>query len=158
WDYINNIPLGQIYHVHADNRLPFYYVSGGFQDNGGWMGPGHTREPAGILNDNWAMVNFGDGFWVINHADDPDLYLSESQAGNIVRTDMRPREQQAVSPQARDGGGPASAVKYRFNWDTPIILSPHDKNTVFFGGNVVFKTTDFGKTWGKISPDLTTND
>ncbi|HLG15575.1 MAG TPA: hypothetical protein VJH03_13905 [Blastocatellia bacterium] len=159
WESVYNLPIGQFYQVYADNRAPFYWVSGGLQDNGGWTGPSRTREPAGIMNDDWRMVNFGDGFHVVNHRDDPDLYLSESQGGEIVRTDFRTREQQSVSPQAKDsGGGPAGEIKYRFNWNTPIALSPHDKNTVFFGGNVVFKSTDFGKTWEVISSDLTTND
>jgi photosystem II stability/assembly factor-like uncharacterized protein len=157
WEYVNNIPLGQFYQVYADNRLPFYHVSGGLQDNGTWTGPSRTRESVGILNDDWRTVSGGDGFHVVNHADEPDLYVSESQGGNIVRVDLRTREQQAVSPQPRRGGA-AGELKYRFNWNAPIVLSPHDKNTVYFGGNVVFKSTDFGKTWGQISPDLTTND
>jgi photosystem II stability/assembly factor-like uncharacterized protein len=159
WEYVNNIPLGQYYQVHADMRQPFYWVSGGLQDNGTWTGPSRTREPAGILNDDWIMVSFGDGFHVVNHPDDPDLYLSESQGGNLFRTNLRTREQQQVSPQPRrNDGGPAGELKYRFNWNAPIVLSPHDKNTVYFGGNVLFKSTDFGKTWRAISPDLTTND
>jgi photosystem II stability/assembly factor-like uncharacterized protein len=159
WEVVNNIPLGQFYQVHADNRVPFYYVMGGLQDNGAWSGPSRTREPSGIINDDWRMVNFGDGFFIINHPDDPDLYLSESQGGNIVRTDMRTREQQSVNPMGHSGGGgPASDMKYRFNWNAPIVPSPHEKNTVYFGGNVLFKSTDFGKTWQAISPDLTTND
>ncbi len=159
WEYVNNIPLGQFYQIHADNRLPFYWVSGGLQDNGTWVGPSRTREPAGILNDDWIMVSFGDGFHVVTHPDDPNLFLSESQGGNLFRTDLRTREQQNVSPQARrNDGGPVGELKYRFNWNAPIVLSPHDKNTVYYGGNVVFKSTDFGKTWQVISPDLTTND
>lgn len=159
WEYVNNIPLGQFYQIHADNRLPFYYVMGGLQDNGAWTGPSRTREPAGIMNDDWRMISFGDGFYVINHPDDPEIYLSESQGGNILRTDFRSREQQAVNPWGRgSGGGPALGRKYRFNWNAPIIPSPHDGKTVYFGGNVVFKSTDFGKTWEPISPDLTTND
>jgi photosystem II stability/assembly factor-like uncharacterized protein len=158
WEYVNNIPLGQFYQIHADNRLPFYYVMGGLQDNGAWTGPSRTREPAGIMNDDWRMVSFGDGFYVINNADDTELYISESQGGNILRTDFRTREQQEVNPWGRGSGdGPAIGEKYRFNWNSPIILSPHDKNTVYFGGNVVFKSTDFGKTWEQISADLTTN-
>ncbi len=158
WEYVNNIPLGQFYQIHADNRLPFYYVMGGLQDNGAWTGPSRTREPAGIMNDDWRMVSFGDGFYVINNADDSELYISESQGGNILRTDFRTREQQEVNPWGRGSGdGPAIGEKYRFNWNSPIILSPHDKNTVYFGGNVVFKSTDFGKTWEQISADLTTN-
>ncbi|MBC8030490.1 MAG: hypothetical protein H7Z16_10295 [Pyrinomonadaceae bacterium] len=158
WEYVNNIPLGQFYQIHADNRLPFYYVMGGLQDNGAWTGPSRTREPAGIMNDDWRMVSFGDGFYVINHADDAELYISESQGGNILRTDFSTREQQEVNPWGRGSGdGPAIGEKYRFNWNSPIVLSPHDKNTVYFGGNVVFKSTDFGKSWEQISADLTTN-
>ncbi len=158
WEYVNNIPLGQFYQIHADNRQPFYYVMGGLQDNGTWTGPSRTREPAGILNDDWRMISFGDGFYVLNHADDPELYISEAQGGSIVRTDFRTREQQLVSPDPRGTDGPASEGKYRFNWNSPIIPSPHDKNTIYFGGNVVFKSTDFGKMWTPVSSDLTTSD
>ena len=159
WEAVYNVPLGQFYQVHADNRTPFYYVMGGLQDNGSWTGPSRTREPAGIMNDDWRLVSFGDGFYVINNPDRPDQYLSESQGGEIVWTDFTSREQQAVNPWGRgSGGGPAAGQKYRFNWNAPIVFSPHDKTTVYFGGNVLFKTPDFGKTWQQISPDLTTND
>jgi photosystem II stability/assembly factor-like uncharacterized protein len=159
WEAVYNIPLGQFYQIHADNRTPFYYVMGGLQDNGSWTGPSRTREPAGIMNDDWRMVSFGDGFYVINHPDDPEQYLSESQGGDIVWTDFRTREQQSINPWGRgSGGGPAAGHKFRFNWNAPIVFSAHDKTTVFFAGNVVFKTPDFGKTWEQISPDLTTND
>lgn len=159
WESVNNMPLGQFYQLHADNRLPFYYVMGGLQDNGSWTGPSRTREPAGIMNDDWRMVSFGDGFYMLNHPDDPELYISESQGGNILRTDFRTREQQEINPWGRGSGdGPALGEKFRFNWNAPVVLSPHDKNTLYFGGNVVFKSTDFGKTWQQISSDLTTND
>ena len=159
WEAVYNIPLGQFYQIHADNRLPFYYIMGGLQDNGSWTGPSRSREPAGIMNDDWRMVSFGDGFYMINHPDDPEQYLSESQGGNILLTDFRNREQQAVNPWGRSsGGGPAAGQKFRFNWNSPIVFSPHDKTTVYFTGNVVFKSPDFGKTWEQISPDLTTND
>lgn len=159
WEAVYNIPLGQFYQIHADNRTPFYYVMGGLQDNGSWTGPSRTREPAGIMNDDWRMVSFGDGFYVINHPDDPEQYLSESQGGDIVWTDFRTREQQSINPWGRgSGGGPAAGQKFRFNWNSPIVFSAHDKTTVFLAGNVVFKSPDFGKTWEQISPDLTTND
>ncbi|HEY8412071.1 MAG TPA: hypothetical protein VIK76_11735 [Pyrinomonadaceae bacterium] len=159
WEAVYNIPLGQFYQIHADNRTPFYYVMGGLQDNGSWTGPSRTREPAGIMNDDWRMVSFGDGFYMINHPNDPELYLSESQGGDIVWTDFRTREQQPVNPWGRgSGGGPAAGQKYRFNWSAPIVFSAHDETTVFLAGNVVFKSPDFGKTWEQISPDLTTND
>jgi photosystem II stability/assembly factor-like uncharacterized protein len=159
WEPVYNMPIGQFYQVHADNRQPFYYLMGGLQDNGAWTGPSRTREPSGIMNDDWRMVSFGDGFYILNNPDDPEIYISESQGGNILRTDFRTREQQEVNPWGRGSGdGPALGEKYRFNWNAPILLSPHDNNTIYFGGNVVFKSTDFGKTWQQISPDLTTND
>jgi photosystem II stability/assembly factor-like uncharacterized protein len=158
WEVVNNFPAGQFYQIHADNRQPFYYVMGGLQDNGTWTGPSRTREPVGIQNDDWRMISFGDGFYVMNHADDPDLYISESQGGNVVRTDMRNREQQLIVPYMGDDGGPAEVAKYRFNWNSPVVPGAHDKNTVYLAGNVVFRSTDFGKSWTTISPDLTTND
>ncbi|HVG20849.1 MAG TPA: hypothetical protein VNI02_17510, partial [Blastocatellia bacterium] len=157
WEYVNNFPIGQFYQIHADNRQPFYNIMGGLQDNGTWAGPSRTREPAGILNDDWRMVSFGDGFFALNHPDDPELYLTESQGGSVVRTDFRNREQQSITPHPQAGGGAAADDRYRFNWNSPLIASPHDKNTVYLAGNVVFKSADFGKTWQKISDDLTTN-
>ena len=158
WRYADNIPIGQFYQVCADSREPFYYLAGGLQDNGTWFGPSRTKEPAGILNDDWRQISFGDGFHVVVSPENPNLFLTESQAGEVVRTDMTTREQQSVSPQPRRGdGGPVSQLKYRFNWNTPIIASPHDPKTVYLGANVVFKSTDFGTTWKAISPDLTAN-
>lgn len=156
WEYINNLPIGQFYQVFADNQAPFYNLSGGLQDNGTWTGPSRNREPAGILNDDWRMISFGDGFFAIANQDNPDLYLTESQGGNVVRTDMKNREQQLVVPYFGIGGA-AENDKYRFNWNAPLIQSPHDKNTVYLGGSTIFKSTDFGKTWTAISQDLTTN-
>jgi photosystem II stability/assembly factor-like uncharacterized protein len=156
WEYVNNFATGQLYQVFADNSLPFYNVSGGMQDNGSWYGPSRNREPAGILNDDWRMMSFGDGFFTIQHPDNPDLFLSESQGGNVVRTDMKNREQQLVVPFF-GAGGAAENDKFRFNWNAPLILSPHDKNTVYLAGNAVFKSTDFGINWTQISQDLTTN-
>ena len=159
WEYVNNIPLGQFYQIHTDNRLPFYNIMGGLQDNGSWSGPSRTREPAGILNDDWRMISFGDGFYMLNHPDDPEIYISESQGGNILRTDFRTREQQEVNPWGRGSGdGPATGEKFRFNWNAPIVPSPHDDKTIYLAGNVVFKSTDFGKSWEQISSDLTMND
>ncbi len=159
WEFVGNIPLGQYYQVTADNRYPFYNVYGGLQDNGTYVGPSRKRQPEGVLNDDWQMVSFGDGFHVVVHPDNPDLVLSENQGGGIVATDLQTLEQRDASPQPRrNDGGPVDELKYRFNWNTPIVASPHDKNTVYFGGNVIFKSADFGHTWRPISPDLTTND
>jgi photosystem II stability/assembly factor-like uncharacterized protein len=159
WEYENNIVLAQFYQIYADNREPFYYLGGGLQDNGTWTGPSQTREPFGILNEDWRMVSFGDGFHIVSDPRDPDVFLSEFQGGGLYRTDMKTRDQIAASPQPRRGdGGPVGDLEFRFNWNAPIISSPHDGRTVYFGGNVVFRTDDFGGGWRTVSPDLTTND
>lgn len=159
WEPIRNLPLAQFYQIFYDTRRPFYYLGGGLQDNGTWYGPSRSREPSGIQEDDWRMMSFGDAYWVVPHPEQVDLFLSEYQAGGIVRTDMRNRQQIDVSPQPRrNDGGPAEELEYRFNWNSPIVASPHDPHTVYFAGNVVFKTTDFGDSWEVISPDLTTND
>ncbi|MEJ2085345.1 MAG: glycosyl hydrolase, partial [Acidobacteriota bacterium] len=159
WEPIRNLPLAQLYQAFYDLRQPFYYVGGGLQDNGTWYGPHRTREPACILQDDWRMMSFGDAYFVVPHPTQVDLFLSESQGGRIVRTDMRTRQQMDVSPQPRrNDGGPVGELEYRFNWNAPIIASSHDPGTVYFSGNVVFKSRDFGDSWEIISPDLTTDD
>jgi photosystem II stability/assembly factor-like uncharacterized protein len=159
WEYKNHAVLAQFYQIYADNREPFYYLGGGLQDNGTWTGPSRTREPFGILNEDWRMVSFGDGFFIVSDPTDPDVFLSEYQGGGLLRTDMKTRDQVAASPQPRRGdGGPVGDLEHRFNWNAPIVSSPHDGRTVYFGGNVVFRTDDFGLSWRAVSPDLTTND
>ena len=159
WEPIRNLPIAQLYQAFYDTREPFYYVGGGLQDNGTWYGPHRTREPAGILQDDWRMMSFGDAYFVVPHPEIVDLFLSESQGGRILRTDMRTRQQIDVSPQPRrNDGGPVGILEYRFNWNAPIIASTHDPKTVYFAGNVVFKSGDFGDSWEMVSPDLTTDD
>lgn len=160
WEPLLNIPLAQFYAIYHDNRAPFYHVGGGLQDNGTWTGPVRSREPGGIANDDWRMISFGDGFQIVVHPNDPDVFLTEYQGGGIQWTNMRTRDQFDVSPQPRrNDGGPVKDLSFRFNWNSPIVQSPHDGKVVYFTGNVVFKTTDFGLSgWEQISPDLTTND
>jgi photosystem II stability/assembly factor-like uncharacterized protein len=159
WEQVNNLSLAQLYRVSADNRLPFYNVTGGTQDNGSWTGPSRTREPSGILNDDWRMVNTVVGFSSMTDPDNPDVLITEQPGGVLLRTDLRTREQQQAGPQIRsNAGGNASVLKYRFSWDSPLVRSPHGKNTVYLAGNVVFQTSDLGKTWEPISKDLTNND
>jgi photosystem II stability/assembly factor-like uncharacterized protein len=159
WEQVNNIPLGQFYKVSADNRRPFYYVTGGLQDNGSWTGPARTREPGGIFNDDWRMVNAFVGMASLSDPDNPDLLLTEQPGGGLLRTDMRTREQQAVGVDVHShAGAPARDWKYRFNWDAPLVRSPHGKNTIYLAGNVVFQSSDLGRTWEAISKDLTNQD
>lgn len=159
WEQVNNIPLGQFYHASADNRQPFYNVTVGMQDNGSWTGPSRTREPSGIFNDDWRMVNPYTGFNSLSESDDPDILLTEQPGGTLLRTDMRTREQQVVGPQPRSySGAPAAEMKYRFNWDAPLVRSMYGKSTIYLAGNVVFQSTDYGNSWEAISHDLTNHD
>src|SRR5258706_4541622 len=159
WEQVANIPLGQFYRVYADDRAPFYDVTGGMQDNGSWTGPSRNREPLGILNDDWRMINGFVGFNALSDPDDPDLMLTEQAGGVLLRTNLRTREQQLVGPQIRNNsGGNASALRYRFNWDAPLVKSPFGKNTIYLAGNALFQSSDLGKSWEPISRDLTNND
>jgi photosystem II stability/assembly factor-like uncharacterized protein len=159
WQHVANISLGQFYHVYADNRKPFYDVSGGTQDNGTWIGPSQTREPSGILNDDWRMISSIVGFNVLSESEDPDIVLSQTPGGTLLRTDLRTRDQQSIGPQVRSyNGATAAAMQYRFAWDAPLVRSPHGKNTFYYGSNVIFQSGDKGTTWEPISRDLTKAD
>jgi photosystem II stability/assembly factor-like uncharacterized protein len=158
WTFPNRFALSQFYQLHADNREPFYHLGGGLQDNGNWVGPSRTRDPLGILVDDWNLVSYGDGYYQVTHPDDPDYFVTDAQGGMIFRTQMRTREQEDISPQPRrNDGGPVNALQYRFNWNAPIVASPHDGKTLYFGSQVLFRSRDFGGTWEPISPDLTKN-
>ncbi|MBL8227662.1 MAG: hypothetical protein JNL98_04270 [Bryobacterales bacterium] len=155
WEAVTNLPLGQFYQIYADNALPFYNITGGLQDNGTWRGPSRVRQPSGITNAEWTLVSFGDGFYALGHPDNPDLLLTESQGGRILINDLKTGYQKSITPQPRSGW--INQLKYRFNWNSPIVGSPHGKTTVYLGSNVLFQSRDFGSSWEPISPDLTTN-
>ena len=159
WQHVASISLGQFYHVSADRRKPFYEISGGTQDNGTWTGPSRTREPSGILNDDWRMVSPIVGFNVLSDSDDPDILLTQTPGGTLLRTDLRTRDQQSVGPQVRNyGGALASEMQYRFGWDAPLVRSPFGKSTIYYAGNVIFQSSDLGQNWESISHDLTKGD
>ena len=159
WNFPNHFVLAQFYQLHADNREPFYFLGGGLQDNGNWVGPSRTRDPLGVLVDDWNLVSYGDGYYQVTHPDDPDYFVTDAQGGMIFRTQMRTREQEDISPQPRrNDGAPVNALPYRFNWNAPIVASPHDGKTLYFGSQVLFRSKDFGGTWTAISPDLSKND
>lgn len=160
WDIINNVVLSQFYQIFFDDRDP-YYVCGGLQDNGTWCGPSRTNHAAGILKDDWYLVSWGDGFYGVPIPGEPHLIYSNSQGGPIYFTDTRSGNSRQIHPYPRKSGSAGDAIvdhKYRFNWDAPIHISPHDPKTVYYGGNVLFKSTNYGHSWEEISPDLTTND
>ncbi|MEK6405943.1 MAG: hypothetical protein AABN34_03155 [Acidobacteriota bacterium] len=160
FDIINNVVLSQYYHINYDMRQP-YYVYGGLQDNGNWVGPSATLFREGIRKDDWYTVSGGDGFFVVPDLSSPNIVYSDSQGGTISITDTNSGNTRSIHPYPKEVGSSGNAIvgyKYRFNWNPPIVASPHDPKTVYYGGNVLFKTTNYGHSWQEISPDLTTND
>lgn len=177
----DNMDLGQFYSVDVDMRDP-YYVYGGLQDNGNWGGPSNSRDTNGILTDHWFKFHSGDGFHTTVDPNDWRTVYTESQGGNIRRLDAVFRQQgESVTPNLENvlnsdefvdepqepegqgggrgfGGNRLPREQFRFNWSSPIILSPHRSSTIYFGGNHLFKSTDRGDTWHVISPDLSYND
>ncbi len=158
FEYLNRVALGQFYQIGADMRDP-YWVCGGLQDNGVWCGPSQTRATVGLLNDNWYIIHFGDGYYTQIDPTDWQTVYTNAHYGNIVRVDQQSFEKQSVQPYPVSlRGAAAGDHPYRFNWNSPIHMSPHDPAVVYFGSNVLFRTDDGGRSWTEISPDLTTND
>lgn len=149
WDFISTLPLGQFYEIGFDMRKP-YFIYGGLQDNGSWGGPSATRYRNGITNDDWFRVGGGDGFYTQVDPSDHNTVYAESQNGNLYRFDLKTGESKSISPLPEDRKKP-----FRFNWNSPIFISPHNPKTIYYGGNRLFKSTDRGDTWAA-SPDLTT--
>jgi len=149
WRFLNNIPVAQFYHVSADNADP-YNVYGGLQDNGTWMGP--SRGLDGIPNRSWRVIGMGDGFWAFPDPADPDYVYVEYQGGKISRFRKSTGESRDIKPLPR-----ANEPDFRFNWNTPIAVSPNQKGTIYLGGQFLFRSHDHGESWERISPDLTTN-
>ncbi len=150
WLFIENLPLSQFYHVALDMEFPFN-VYGGLQDNSSWWGPSRKSGPIG--NRDWSALTGGDGFWAFPDPNDEDLVYSEYQGGNVFRTSRKTGEQKDIKPSPVVGD-----PKYRFNWNTPIHLSPTRKGVMYIGAQFLFRSADRGESWEKISPDLTTND
>jgi photosystem II stability/assembly factor-like uncharacterized protein len=171
WDYVNTMATSQAYWVSADMRRP-YYVYVGLQDNGSWGGPSATRSPNGIRNSDWFGIGGGDGFQTAVDPGDHDIVYTESQNGNTNRYDLRTGRAQSIRPRASgpgrggrgqqparnpSGGNVLNAApedQYRFNWNTPFQLSPHNPSIVWLGGNRLFKSYNRGDTW-IASDDLT---
>jgi photosystem II stability/assembly factor-like uncharacterized protein len=149
WSFIDNLPIGQYYDVDVDTRDP-YWIYGGTQDNGTWAIPSRTTSQLGITNADVVNVAYGDGFYVAVDPKDYRTVYANSQSGRTYLVDLDTREEKGLRPVPQD-----SKETYRFNWSTPMLLSPHDSNVVYYGGNKLFKTADHGHTWTVISPDLT---
>jgi photosystem II stability/assembly factor-like uncharacterized protein len=150
WVKNENLPVSQFYHVSVDLERP-YNVYGGLQDNSSWIGP--SEYPGGITNGRWENLYGGDGFWVFVDPSDPNYVYAEYQGGGIARINRRTLEGRNVQPLPR-----YQEKKLRFNWNTPIHVSTTQKGTVYIGAHVLFRSRDYGQTWERISPDLTTND
>ncbi len=160
WEIINNIELSQFYQIQVDNLKP-YNVYGGLQDNGTWVGPSNSLYNAGILKRHWKGLAYGDGYFAEPIPGNEHLVYTNLQGGVPFLVDSRYGNVQTIHPYPKIVGSAGDAIelhKYRFNWDAPIHVSPHDPETVYIGGNVIFKSQDRGNSWEVISPDLTTND
>ncbi len=151
WVFANNVALGQYYEIGLDMQKP-YRICGGLQDNNSWCGPSMSLESRGISNDEWTTIGGGDGFYSQMDPEEPWIVYAESQDGNLLRRDLRTHESRSIRPREAEG-----EARYRFQWNSPLVVSKHDRKTLLYGGNFVFKSTDQGNSWKKISPDVTTN-
>jgi photosystem II stability/assembly factor-like uncharacterized protein len=151
WRMLDNMDLGQFYHVGFDMDVP-YRVYGGMQDNLSFGGPSANRSYLGISNDEWFLLGAGDGFVSFADPTDSNVVYTEWQNGSVVRVDRRTNERRTIKPEAAEG-----EPRLRWNWNTPLIMSPHDSKTLYIGAHKVFRTRDRGDSWEVISGDLTSN-
>ena len=150
WMHQVNLPVSQFYHVSVDNYDP-YHVYGGLQDNSSWVGD--SSYPNGVTYSRWENMYGGDGFWMFEDPSDAAYIYAEYQGGTIGRVNRDTHQTRAIAPY------PAYGVKkLRFNWNTPIHLSPNEKGTIYIGAQFLYRSRDHGQSWQQISPDLTTND
>ena len=150
WEHMVNLPVSQFYHVSVDMGEP-YHVYGGLQDNSSWVGD--SSYPSGVTNSRWENMFGGDGFWMWEDPSDANYIYAEAQGGEIGRVNRLTHETRAIKPYAQYG-----EKKLRFNWNTPIQMSPNEKGTIYLGSQYLYRSRDHGQSWERISPDLTTND
>lgn len=148
WAFMEQLPISQFYGVAVDMRRP-YYVYGGLQDNGSWGGPSATRLNIGIGSFEWYRIGGGDGFQCQVDPTDWRVVYGESQYGNLYRLNVATGETRTIRPRVPEG------TPLRFNWNSPMLLSPHNPRTLYYGGNYLFRSMDRGDNWQKISGDLT---
>src|SRR5580658_1440634 len=152
WRHIDNIAMGQFYEVSYDFQKP-YHVCGGLQDNYSWCGPSSTAQSTGIGNTDWITVEGGDGFYNRIDPVDPNIIYAESQDGSLSRRDLKTSESKSIRPREIND----QADRYRFQWNSPLMISAFDHKTIYYGGNHLFKSIDRGDTWQVLGEDLTTN-
>jgi photosystem II stability/assembly factor-like uncharacterized protein len=158
WRFLDGLPIEQFYQVATDSRAP-YHICGGLQDNSAWCGPSSDLGSNNVPGSAWYTTTGGDGEYSVPALSDPDIVYSDAQNGSVSRLDLKTHISEFIRPYIPgvEEEQPAH-LKYRFNWTTPIAVSPTDANEVYIGGNVLFRSTDGGKTWNPISGDLTRDD
>jgi len=152
WRPIKHMALAEVYQVGFDMRDP-YYVYCGLQDNGVWGGPSNSLDSGGIINEHWNSVGGGDGFYCEVDPTDYNIVYGNSQMNGLYRYNLELDRSKDIKPMA-----PLDEPPYRFNWNSPVLISPHDHSTIYTGGNYLFKSEDQGYSWEIVSPDLSTND
>ena len=152
WRYSANLPLTQFYKVAVDSATPFYNILGGTQDNNTIAGPSRTTSTRGLVNSDWYIVVGGDGFQPRVDPANPDIVYGQFQHGELNRLDRKTGERVNIQPQADVSDPPL-----RWNWDSPLILSPHAKTRIYFAAQRLFRSDDRGDTWRAVSGDLTRN-
>jgi photosystem II stability/assembly factor-like uncharacterized protein len=149
WEHLNHVGLGQFYHITVDNQTP-YRIYGGLQDNGSWGGPSRTLRPSGPSNPDYQNINGGDGFVCRVDLQNPDLVYAESQDGNMVRRNLKTGQSSPLRPKAQPAAG-----AFRFNWNTPFILSQRNSSVFYCAGNYVFRSLEHGDNAKIVSPEIT---
>ena len=149
WDFVNTIAIGQFYEIGLDNEKP-YHICGGLQDNGSWCGPSRTQTRDGITNEDWTLIHGGDGFYAAIDSVEPSIVYTESQDGYVARRNLKTAQERSIKPEAKYGD-----PHYRFQWNSPVAVSLHDHNTIYYAGNYFFKSTDRGDSWTRLGNDLT---
>jgi photosystem II stability/assembly factor-like uncharacterized protein len=152
WKYIENLPITQFYKLAVDDAKPFYNIYGGTQDNSTEGGPSRTDNAHGIQNSDWKVILDWDGHQTATEPGNPDIVYAERQEGTLSRVDISTGQVVDIQPQ------PAANEDYeRFNWDAPILVSPHSPTTIYFASQRLWKSENRGDDWTAVSGDLTKN-